>query len=451
MTATILDFTVPTLEMVEDEFIPHNADDDQVAIRIGESWQSKVAYFHNRWHVYEGGCWIERDLQKVRRAIRLFLRPHRKKLRGGVSQTRVNALANMLEDDCAISDRELITLQADSQHYVNLRNGLFNLETLTLEPHRPDMYLTTQLDFEYDPEAQCPTFKKFLRTSLATEEGLPDTHMIMLAQEALAYSMTARVDFKSSFWLIGRPETGKSTLIAFLKSLMGNLHATIDLNQLAVNRFLLSGIVGKRVVTFTEAESNTFLPDALYKAMVGGRDEIYVDVKNKPGMAFVPTAKFWWAMNNPPRVNDRSGATLNRLLPILFEHAIPSDQRIGNLDALLAAEKAGVFNYLLTGWQRLTKYGHFTLPERSIRWRENYRMVNDTEFLYSQSHLQFDDNGVIRGQNLYDDYKQWCERNGFKAKNLGQIGAEWKRLGLIYYQSDGRGYWRGATLQDVEV
>lgn len=435
----------------DDEVIPHGADDDEIAIQIGKEWAEKVAYFHNSWHVYEYGCWIERDTGEVRRAIRLFLRPHRKKLRGGVSQARSSALANMLEDDLAISDRRMIELENESLPYVNLRNGLFNLETLKLEPHRPEMYLTTQLDFEYDPEAECPVFKRFLRTSLASEDGVPDTSMILLAQEALAYSMSARVDLKASFWLIGKPDTGKSTLVNFIKSLMGRLHATIDLNQLSANRFLLSGIVGKRVVTFTEAEANTFLPDALYKAMVGGRDEIYVDVKNKPAIAFVPTAKFWWGMNNPPRVNDRSGATLNRLLPILFEHAIPPNQRIANLDALLKNERAGVFNYLLTGWRRLMKNGQFTLPERSLRWRENYSKVNDTERLYSESRLLFSDNGVIRGQTLYDDYRDWCARNGFKPKNLGQIGIEWKRLGLAYSQSDGRGYWKGATLRDVEV
>lgn len=434
----------------EDIFLPYGADDDQITTRIAESWKGKVAYFHNQWWVYEGGCWIERDVQQVRKSIRVFLQSYRDKLKGGITQGRIGSVANMLEDEYYIPDRRLIAEQQASERYINLRNGLFNLETFLLEDHRPDMYLTSQLDFEYDPDATCPVFKRFLRTSLANEDGTPDTDMIMLAMEALSYSLTARTDFKASFWLIGVPNTGKSTLVGFLRRFMGSLHKTVNLNQLASNRFILSGIVGARVVTFTEAESNTFLPDALYKAMVGGRDAIQVDVKNKPAIEFVPQAKFWWAMNTPPRVNDRSGATLNRLLPILFEHVITESEMIPDLDHLLDEERAGVFNELIIAWRRLLKYGKFTSPERSNRWRENYRRVNDTEFLYSEDRWERDVNASIPGQRLYDDYRAWCERNGFKPKNLGQIGAEWKRLGLTNSQSNGRSFWHGANLKDAQ-
>src|SRR6185369_1096393 len=244
----------------------------------------------------------------------------------GVSQARINAVATMLEDDLYIPDRKVSEKEIESAGYINLRNGLFNLDTFELEAHRPEMYLTNQLDFAFDIDAKAEKLRRFLYTSLTDENDQPDMDMIMLVLELMAYSMTARTDLKSSAWLVGAPDSGKSTLIAFLRSLMGNLHATIDLNQLATNRFLLAGIVGKRVVTFTEADTTAFLPDALYKAMVGGTDEIYVDVKNKPGISFVPTAKFWWAMNGAPRINDRSGATFNRLQVIHFDKSVPPER-----------------------------------------------------------------------------------------------------------------------------
>src|SRR5690606_22202115 len=125
-------------------------------------------------------------------------------------------------------------------------------------------------------------------------DGTTDNSLVTLVQEALGYSLTARTDLKASFWLVGAKDSGKSTMIAFLKLFMGSLHGTLDLNQLGTNRFLLGGIIGKRVVTFTEAESNTVLPDSIYKALVGGSDEIYADVKNRDPIVFKPTAKIWW-------------------------------------------------------------------------------------------------------------------------------------------------------------
>ena len=165
--------------------------------------------------------------------------------------------------------------------------------------------------------------------------------------EALAYSLTARTDLKASFWLVGQKDSGKSTFIAMIKALMGDLHTTIDLTQLGINRFLLAGIVGKRVVTFTEASSSTVLPDALYKALVGGSDEIYADVKNRDPICFRPEAKIWWAMNEMPRMSDRSGATTRRIYIFPFNRTIPQEQRISNLEQRLSRERPGIFNSIL--------------------------------------------------------------------------------------------------------
>lgn len=434
---------------VNDGSLAYDPDDDQLATWAASTWNNKAAYFRSKWFVYEGGLWIDRDTRQLRTRIRRLLATQRTILPKGVSQARINAIASMLQDDLYIPDSKVSEMELESANYVNLQNGLFNLETFELEKHRPDMLLTNQMDFSYDPEADCPQFRKFLHTSLTDDDGNPDMDMIFLLHEMMAYSMTARTDLKASAWLVGAPDSGKSTLISFLRSLMGNLHATIDLNQLATNRFLLAGIVGKRVVTFTEADTSAFLPDALYKAMVGGSDEIYVDVKNKDGISFVPTAKFWWAMNGAPRINDRSGATFNRLQVILFDKSVPPEKRINNLGALLNREKPGVFNVLIAAYRRLVGTGKFTRSDRSNVWREQYQRENDTEMIYATDHLTYSPTERIGGQELYDDYKFWCERNGFKPKNITQVAKEWRRIGLKDMRSNGRVYWVGAKLKGI--
>jgi putative DNA primase/helicase len=431
--------------------LPFNPDDDQLATYIAKAWNNKAAYFRSNWYVYESGCWVSRDTRQLRTRIRRQLAQEREYLPKGVSQARINAISNMLEDDLYIPDRKVSERELESASYVNLQNGLFNLDTFKLEEHRAELYLTNQLDFAYDDNADAPNFRKFLRTSLTGDDGQPDQDMIALTHELMAYSMTARTDLKSSAWLVGAPDSGKSTLIAFLRSLMGSLHATIDLNQLATNRFLLAGIVGKRVVTFTEADTTAFLPDALYKAMVGGTDEIYVDVKNKPGISFVPTAKFWWAMNGAPRINDRSGATFNRLQVIHFDKTVPREKRIANLSALLNSEKPGVFNILIAAYRRLVTSGKFTKSDRSEKWREQYQRENDTEMLYATENLDYKPTDRLGGQELYDNYANWCQRAGFKPKNITQVAKEWRRIGLADRRIDGKTYWMGATFKGVNI
>lgn len=435
----------------DDSTMVYNPDDDQLATWIAKTWDKKAAYFRSNWFVYEDGCWIDRDNRQLRTRIRRLLATQRTTLPKGVSQARINAVSSMLEDDLYIPDRKISEMELEFGDYINLQNGLFNLNTFKLEPHRPEMYLTSQLDFAHDPNADCPIFRKFLHTSITDENGNPDIDMIMLLTEFMAYSMTARTDLKASAWLVGVPDSGKSTIIAFMRSLMGNLHKTIDLGQLATNRFLLGGIVGKRVVTFTEADGASFLPDAIYKALVGGKDEIYVDVKNKDGISFVPICKIVWSMNGAPRINDRSGATFNRLRVILFDKTIPLDKQTADLDELLNQEKAGVFNYLMQQYRRLKSSGAFTRSDRSIRWLEQYRRENDTEFVYCGEQLDYKPGERLGGQDLYDDYRNWCERAGFKPKNITQVAKEWRRLGLTDTRINGKTFWNGAKLKGVNI
>lgn len=423
-------------------------DDDTIALKLAEDLKDVLAFFHSEWKMYEDGCWRSRDVYEMRRYIRKQLRDWRK-FGVSVSQNRIKSLASMLEDDLFIADRAIIAQGDERRHYINLRNGMFNLATMEFEPeHNSDLYFTTQLDFDYDEDADCPTFRRYLNSSLVTSDAKRTDHeLVTLAKEALAYSMTARTDLKASFWLVGQKDSGKSTFISMIKAIMGDLHTTIDLTQLGINRFLLSSIVGKRVVTFTEASSSTMLPDALYKALTGGSDEIYADVKNRDPIVFRPEAKVWWAMNEMPRISDRSGATARRIVIIPFNRTIPEKDRIANLEQLLIRERSGIFNELVIHLHRLQNAGVFDTCEQSDQLLQEYIMENDTEATFIEECAVKHENHKLRGGELYKAYSEWCVSNGFKPKNSNQIAKEWRRLGFEYVRSDGS-WWHGLKLQN---
>lgn len=432
------------------QWMSSKPDDDELARAISEKWEESARYLYGQWHVYERGCWRVRAPQQMQMGLRDVLRQFRRQQQNieiTISQTRIAGLSKMLQSDLYLPDEEFNDMLPEQENFINLKNGLYNLNSFRLEEHDASLKFTTQLDFEYDPKAECPAWERYLRTSLVDTQGRPDLELIFLVQEAMAYSMTARTDMKASFWCVGKPDSGKSTLIAFIRSLMGSLHATIDLNQLGANRFLLSGIAGKRVVTFTEAEESSVLPDALYKAMVGGTDEIYADVKNRPGISFKPIAKFWWAMNAAPRIKDRSGAMLNRLKVIPFIRSVPADKRIGNLHGLLMQERSGIFNWLMDGYVRLLEQTAFTVPEQSEAWREAYRNENDTEQTFVNEMCQISPDLRIQAEILYSNYKGWCNDNGFKSKNMNQVAKDWERLGFERRAAMGVRYWYGLAIR----
>jgi putative DNA primase/helicase len=424
-------------------------DDDQLAIDLAEHWTDKVAFFHGEWRVYEHGVWGPRDPEEVEQNIREFLRPYRKR-RVRVNQRQIASLAKMMRSTVYRPDRAVNLAQAEGRRYINMRNGLFDLETFELVDHRHDLLLTNQLDFDYDPEATCPEFENFLRSSLVLPGTTQTDHdMVALTEQALGYTMTARVDLKAAFWLRGVSNSGKSTLLWLIRDLMGGLATTIDLTQMGDNRFMLAETIGKHAVTFPEAEDSARLPDAIFKNLVGGQDEVWGDVKNSKAIKFIPTAKIWWAMNGSMRISDRSGATFNRIKLILFNRSFGEKERDLELPQKLHAERPGIFNTIMDQYRLLCRKGwrHVQQSENALKL---YRSENDTEHTFIESRCEENDLATVRGSELYSAYKSWCEENGFKPKNSNQVAADWRRLGFKDKRSNGI-VWEGVRLKTIRM
>ncbi len=426
----------------------HKPDDDMIATELAKQVGSNAAYFHSQWKIYDGGVWRAQDEAEFRVFVKQELRRFRP--RGvAVTQTRIKSISAMLGDELFIKDRLIIERQKEQTKYINLRNGLFNLETMEREDHRPDLYFTTQMDFDYDPEATCPLFHQYLNSSLVYPDGKTDFTLKQLALEAMGYCMTARTDMKTSFWLVGGKDCGKSTFITILKLLMGELFATIDLTQLDGNKFLLSGMVGKRVVAFSEGDSNATLPDGLYKNLTGGSDEVWADVKNKPGISFRPEMKIVWAMNNMPRISDRTGATIRRIIILPFNRTIPESDQIHDLEHRLLRERAGIFNLAIDHLIELTARKSFIAAKQSEDKRIEYIMENDTEATFLEERAETRPELFIQSSLLYANYNGWCMERGFKPKNYNQIAKEWKRLGFENHKSNGVIFWKGLSLREI--
>lgn len=417
------------------KFIP---DDAHLASELTELWKGQYAYFWETWHKYNTGYWERLESEEMQRDIREFM--VRQRERGVEVNTReLRSLERMYRLDC-FTRPDLVDVE---KSYLNLRNGFLNLNTLQLEEHRREVIYTWQLNFDYDPKATCPTFIRYLETTFVQPDGKPDQEVICLVQEALGYSLTADTSRKASFWLYGVSNSGKSKMITLIRNMLGNMHATIDLNQLATNKFMLANIAGKRAVTCTEAAVGLMIPDSIYKILVGGSDEIFADVKNKKGLTFVPQCKTWWAMNDTPRTTDRSGAVLNRVQIIPFTRAIPEHLRDVQLDGKLYQERSGILNWALRGLLRLNTFDEFTSPAISERLREEYKMLNDTEATFLRETYDSDPEGMIQASELYRGYKSWCEDNGFSRKNMNQVARDWERLGLVKAQRHEANYWKG--------
>jgi len=430
------------LPMPQSKERPPVPDDDQLADMVIGTVRSEYRYFHSAWNKWQNGLW--EVVKNINSYIMKVLRENRK---SGVRLTkgRVNSVDFFVQTALEIADDTVVD---DYPQYFNVQNGLFNLDTMELEKHRKDVFVTAQAGFAYDESANAPMFKKWLTEMLVKPNTTEtDYSLINLVQELMGYCLTADTSHRVSFWIVGGTGTGKSTLVTLMVNMMKSYHKTIDLNQLATNRFLLATIAGKRLVTSMESSAGVKLDDGVYKTLVSD-DVLLADVKNRDPIEFVPQCKIVWAMNNLPYIGDRSGAMGNRITIIPMTREIPRNQWDRQLDEKLNTEMPGIFNFALQGLHRLRSQGYFTRVEQSEDMSDRYRKMQDIYAAFLEDEMWCElGNYRTTSALLYKAFSEWCTENGIRnyASKLS-AAREWERLGLKRVNTGGRS-WKGVRLK----
>ncbi|MDR1539076.1 MAG: hypothetical protein LBU32_13980 [Clostridiales bacterium] len=98
-------------------------------------------------------------------------------------------------------------------YLLNFDNGLYNLQTDDLNPHAPHILSTIRLCGSCNPEVKFPTFLWYLGDVLPATE-------IPLIQEILGYFLAPINKAQKSFLMVGKSDSGKSTLLYVVQDLL---------------------------------------------------------------------------------------------------------------------------------------------------------------------------------------------------------------------------------------
>ena len=129
---------------------------------------------------------------------------------------------------------------------INLKNGLYNLQEDKLVEHTPDYYSTVQLNASYDPKAQCPRFKQYLKEVL-------DVDQIPLIQEMLGYFLVPITRAQKCFVIVGEGGAGKSQLLLVLNQVLLGSENVSNVSWQALNeRFKTAELFGKLANIFAD-------------------------------------------------------------------------------------------------------------------------------------------------------------------------------------------------------
>jgi putative DNA primase/helicase len=238
-------------------------------------------------------------------------------------------------------------------------------------------------------------------------------------QEIMGYCMTTETTAHKLFLFQGDGSNGKSVLCKVIEKLVGEEN-TSSISLSSMNKdFSIAEIVDKLVNISTESEIASLNTEKV-KAISSG-DSIQINAKFAGVYSYKPFAKLIFCVNNLPYMPDKTSAMRRRLVIIPFEYSYVEGEPVGkyqkkmdkDMERKLIKELAGIFNFALTGLERLeaNKY-KFTESKEAMARLNQYLEDNDPYLSYIRREIEAGLDKEVEQNTLHEHFTNWATENG---------------------------------------
>jgi putative DNA primase/helicase len=263
---------------------------------------------------------------------------------------------------------------------------------------------------EYDKNAVCPTWDRFLIRITDNNQGL-----ISYIQGTIGYALTGSTREQCMFILWGEGQNGKTTLLETIKTVYGDYATQMPTDTLMVRRAGgipndVARLTGVRLVSASETSATGRLDEELVKRLTG-EDTVTARFLYREYFEFQPQFKIFLACNHKPVIVGDDFAIWRRVRLIPFTVRISESEKDKELLRKLRTELPGILRWAVKGclaWQR-EGLGE---PPEVCSAVEDYRREMDAigEFLTESCVCR--PGASVGATPLYEVYCGWCKRNG---------------------------------------
>lgn len=297
-----------------------------------------------------------------------------------------------------------------SANYIAFQNGVYDLDTNELIDFNPNIIVTNKIDYEYNPNAYSEVADKALN-KLACN----DSTIRQLLEEVIGYCFYRRNELRKSFILIGDKANGKSTFLDMIKTLLGDENTSaLDLKELG-DRFKTAELFGKLANIGDDIGDEFIANPAVFKKLVSG-DRLNVERKGRDPFDFNNYSKLLFSANSIPRIKDKSGAVIDRLIIVPFDARFTKNDpdydpyikyKLRQNDSMEYLIKIG-----LEGLKRVLENRGFTTSERVQKELQEYE-ENNNPILGFFKEMDVDDIINECTKDVYKKYNEFCLANNF--------------------------------------
>lgn len=312
-----------------------------------------------------------------------------------------------------------------SPKFIAFRNGILNIRTMELLPFSPEYVITNKIPWDYNPKAYDAD-----ADSVLNKISCNDSDIRALLEECIGYCFYRKNVSQKAFILIGEKSNGKSTFISVLNRILGDDNVSaMDLKNLG-DRFSKATLF-KKLANIGDDISDEFIPDSsLFKKIVSG-DRIQAECKGQDPFEFNPYVKLIFSANNMPRIRDKTGAVIRRLVIIPFNAVFSEDDEDFDPDIKQKLFRQSAMEYFIKigieSLKRVLEQKHFTKSTKVQKELEDYKEFNNPVIGFFKD---MDEGYMFREdtKTIHLAYSSWCNENGYSPENKNQFGRTLKSL-----------------------
>ena len=422
-------------------------------IRYNKAWKKWIVWNGMFWETDDSGALIhEKGLETVRNIYDEILKTddHKERIeieKYGMLSESVRRRESFVKAAQWVGSLNVRSEDLDPNPWLlNVKNGTVNLLTKEFTEHKPENMITKIANVEYDPKADCPLWKQFIREIMNYKSEL-----INFVQTAVGWSLTGDTSEQTMFILFGSGANGKSTFLNTLNYLLGDYAIAADIESFMKksngdqNTNDIARLRGSRFVTTTEAEQGRRLSEPLIKKITGS-DPMTARFLYGEFFSFNPTFKIYMATNHKPVIKGTDHGIWRRIKLIPFTTRIEESKQDKELENKLRNEVSGILNWLLEGTERW-KRERLQTPDIVLNATDEYRGEMDVigNFLKEKCFIDF--KYSIRIRELYKAYSDWCDDNNEHAVSERFFSMRLKDMGYEQRRTSEARFWSGLALR----
>ena len=329
-----------------------------------------------------------------------------------------------------------------------VKNGLLDLQTAyenltsdtskqALRDLKPTDYALSQLDVEYQPDADNTTWYNFIGDTVETSK-------IQTLQEYIGHCLHRENLFERALLLVGSGENGKSTFLNAIERFLGEDNTTSVSPFDFGNKPALAQMEGKLANMSVELDGNALKGKSLsnFKKLTGG-DTLQAKRLYQDPFDFQYDGGMLFATNEVPTVtvDDDDTAFWRRWIIVHFDNQFPegSDKRDPTLGKRLTEPEnlSAILNWAIEGWGRLKEHSEFdNVPSTPDTTRRKWQSWGDSvDNFFSNVAERDTEAATISTSEAWEYYRHWCRKNGHDAVGQSKFTNRAKKANLGYVGS----------------